>query len=55
MNLNDFEQHIEPTVLKRGRSYYKSGAVVSLAEVDGGVFQAEVQGSETYTVSVELE
>ncbi|HOF99790.1 MAG TPA: hypothetical protein PKW29_01665 [Clostridia bacterium] len=55
MNLDDFEQHIEPAILKRGRDYYKSGAVVSLREMGDGVYQAEVRGSETYTVDVELD
>lgn len=54
MNLNNFEQHIDPVILERGIDYYKSGAVLEVEEVSKGVWQAEVEGTEVYNVEVGL-
>ncbi len=52
--LNQFEQHISETILKRGLSYYKSGAVESLDEVSAGEYFAIVSGSEHYEVEIKI-
>ncbi len=55
MNLNDFEDFIEEKIIARGYSYYENGCVSSLAEVDDNIYEAEVEGTEFYTVEVELD
>ena len=53
MNINNFGEYIDETILKRGLAYYKSGCVISL-EHDGEEWVAEVEGSDDYTVTVML-
>lgn len=52
--LNQFEQHISETILKRGLSYYKSGSVESVDEVSTGEYFAIVSGSEHYEVEIKI-
>src|ERR1019366_427960 len=52
--LNQFEQHINETILKRGLSYYKQGAVTSVDELEPNIYFAEVEGSESYEVEIEI-
>ena len=52
--LNQFEQHISETILKRGLSYYKSGAVESVDEISVGEYFAIVSGSEHYEVAIKI-
>lgn len=54
MNLKDFEQDINRTILRRGREYYKDGRV-ELAVFGDGVYSASVAGSHDYAVVVELD
>ena len=54
MNLNNFKRCIEPVILERGYDYYENGAVVSLKETEDNVYEARVEGTELYTVNVEL-
>ena len=54
MNLNNFENHIDPVILGRGQEYYDDGAVLSL-EFEGDTWIAEVSGTDTYTVSLSLD
>ena len=53
MTIDDFEQHINPTILKRGLDYFKDGLVGEL-EGDSGFWAAEVYGSEDYSVEIRL-
>jgi hypothetical protein len=53
MNINDFESHIDDTILSRGLGYFKDGNVISL-EYNEGEWLADVEGSDDYTVSVTL-
>lgn len=46
---------IDPVILARGREYISGGHVLLVEEVDDLVFRAEVQGSESYEVYVELD
>ncbi len=52
--LSSFEQHIDETSLERGLKYFESGAVGEVEELSPGEFEAEVDGSETYSVSITL-
>lgn len=55
MNLNNFENYIDKTILARGTDYYENDYVVSVEEIDDNVYEAEVEGTELYTVEVELD
>ncbi len=48
--LNEFEQHIDDTILKRGLSYFKNSRVEEPDEITTGVYEFKVHGTETYTV-----
>ncbi len=52
--LNEFEQHIDEDILKRGLQYFKKGYVTNVDELSGGEYEATVEGSETYTVHLEI-
>lgn len=56
MNIKDFENEFEKIILQRGHAYYKDGAVLSIerSEYDGE-YSAEVEGSEIYNVSVDMD
>jgi hypothetical protein len=53
--LDNFEDEIDRTILARGRAYYYAGDVIALEEVDTGVWEAIVRGSEKYEVVVEID
>lgn len=55
MNLNNFESYIDKKILARGYDYYENGYVTSVEETEDNVYEAEVEGSELYTVEVELD
>lgn len=48
--LNQFEQIIEETILKRGLQYFKKGHVHEPEEISPGENETIVEGSEDYTV-----
>jgi len=52
--LNQFEQYIDETILKRGLSYFKKGLVEDPEELSPGFFEAIVEGSESYRVTVSI-
>lgn len=52
--LNQFEQYIDETILKRGLSYFKNGYVSIPEEITQGVYEAIVSGSEDYTVELKI-
>jgi len=54
LNLKNFEKEIVPVILKRGEQYFRNGNVTSIEEEGNGVWSAEVEGSETYTVEVTI-
>lgn len=53
--LNTFEQVIDRTILKRGFSYFKADYVTNLIEVSNGAYEANVSGTEEYTVHLKIE
>src|ERR1017187_3795957 len=52
--LKEFEQHIDETILKRGLTYFKNGNVLDVMEMGGGCYEAVVEGTEEYSVSLEV-
>lgn len=52
--LNQFEQIINETILKRGLSYFKSGAIADFTEISTGEYEAIVSGTEDYTVRLKI-
>jgi hypothetical protein len=54
LTLSTFEDSINPTILERGRTYFKGKAVTSLEEDTAGAWSATVEGSEDYEVEVVL-
>ncbi|WLR42633.1 hypothetical protein LC087_18450 [Bacillus carboniphilus] len=54
MKLDQFEEFIDDTILKRGRDYYEGDAVEGLVEAEPNQFAAIVYGSNVYDVDVKL-
>lgn len=54
MHLKFFENEMPETILQRGKSYYKDGAVASLEGMDNGQWFAIVEGNDDYEVDVRL-
>jgi len=52
--LNQFEQFIDETILKRGLSYFKKGHVHEPEEISPGEYEAIVEGTEDYTVQLTI-
>jgi len=52
--ISEFEQLIDERILKRGLSYYKSGAITDFSEISTGEYEAIVSGTEEYTVQLEI-
>lgn len=50
--LDQFEQRIDETILKRGLSYFKKNQVEEFEEISTGEYQALVAGTEDYTVNL---
>lgn len=55
MKLSNFENYVSSTILQRGKSYYRSNAIMELEELNSGLWKAYVDGSEVYTVFVKLQ
>ena len=54
MNLQNFEQFVEPKIVERGLDYYENEDVRKVEKVSENEFSAVVFGSEIYTVYVKL-
>ena len=52
--LKNFETQTGADILKRGERYYKQGAVTHLEEAGSDTWEADVEGSEIYSVEVKL-
>jgi uncharacterized Zn finger protein len=52
--LNEFEQLIDESILKRGLTYFKGGAITDFLEISNGEYEAIVSGTEEYTVQLEI-
>ena len=55
IHLNDFEQQIDPTILRRGYDYFQNGCVTDVKDLGDGDYEAIVEGSDNYTVSLHIE
>ncbi|MGD8780304.1 MAG: SWIM zinc finger family protein [Ignavibacteria bacterium] len=55
MTLKNFEDNISPVILERGYSYFVNNHITSLEEEDTGLWLAEVEGTDTYFVTIETE
>ncbi len=51
---DQFEQHIDETILGRGLSYFENGRVDEPEEISPGMYETQVEGSEVYTVQLTL-
>lgn len=52
--LSNFENIIDPTILKRGFNYFNNGAISDFTEISIGVYDAIISGTEEYTVNLEV-
>lgn len=52
--LNEFEQLIDESILKRGLAYFKSGAITDFSEISNNEYEAIVAGTEEYSVQLEI-
>ena len=52
--INQFEQFIDETILKRGLSYFKNGHINEPEEISPGYYEAIVEGTEDYIVKLTL-
>ncbi|MBX2842185.1 MAG: hypothetical protein KTR26_10455, partial [Flammeovirgaceae bacterium] len=52
--IDEFEQYIDETILKRGLSYFEKGNIQEVEEIGDGEIEALVEGTETYTVRLKL-
>lgn len=55
LTFENFIKVIDPEILSRGKSYYTTGHVHDLQEVEDGLWEAEVIGTESYQVEVSEE
>ena len=55
ITLDNFENYVPFKVLARGLEYFEGGAVVSLEEVSEGQWEAEVEGTVMYEVTVTID
>jgi|GEM_PF-7125317 len=54
ISINDLESLIDPTILQRGKDYFRRGLVTDLEEVEEDRWSALVEGTETYEVAGRL-
>lgn len=52
--LHEFEQVIDESILQRGLSYFKKGLVMEPEELEPGLYEAIVKGTENYTLRLRL-
>lgn len=53
-SLKNFETETGADILKRGQQYYNQGAVMNLEQTDSHTWEADVKGSEVYSVEIKL-
>lgn len=54
IQLDYFEQQIDPAILRRGYDYFKKGHITSVDNLGGGDYEATIDGSETYTIRLHV-
>ncbi|WP_310992973.1 SWIM zinc finger family protein [Aequorivita marina] len=53
--IDQFEQYIDETILKRGHSYFKNGNVDAVEELSDHNFEAIVSGTDNYRITFSIE
>ncbi|MCJ8165541.1 SWIM zinc finger family protein [Pontibacter sp. E15-1] len=54
LTLQNFETQVNSTILERGKRYYNQQAISWLEETEDNVWQAQVEGTDTYEVALTL-
>ncbi|MFK8009605.1 MAG: SWIM zinc finger domain-containing protein [Saprospiraceae bacterium] len=54
MTVNNFEQNIDTRLLERGLQYYQEGNILTIEQIDQGLWEAIIAGSENYHIIIEL-
>jgi uncharacterized Zn finger protein len=54
LKLSNFEKYVDDVILERGMQYFHQGHVETIDEIDKNQFLIEVEGSEYYTVEINL-
>jgi uncharacterized Zn finger protein len=54
MTINNFEQNIDTRLLERGLQYYQEGNILTIEQIDEGIWEAIIAGSENYHIAIEL-
>ncbi|MGE7913342.1 SWIM zinc finger family protein [Lysinibacillus xylanilyticus] len=52
MNIHTFEKQFNKVIVQRGYNYYLNHHVIDIMQIDNSIWQAEVEGSELYTVDI---
>ena len=55
ITLNNFEQVIDSRILERGFEYYKNDAILSIEQIEKGIWEAVVSGSEEYEIAIHFQ
>ena len=55
MTINNFEENIDTRLLERGLQYYQEGNILTIEQIEEGLWEAIVSGTEHYEVIVELQ
>lgn len=55
LTIDNFDTQLAKTEIQKGRHYFDRKAVLYAEQDSKGVWQAEVEGTETYSVSIELD
>ncbi|HBS85704.1 MAG: hypothetical protein A2W91_13635 [Bacteroidetes bacterium GWF2_38_335] len=53
--LNQFEKHIDENILHRGYQYFNQGKIAEHEEIDEGIHEFVIEGTEDYCVHLEIE
>ncbi len=55
MTINNFEENIDTRLLERGLQYYHEGNILTIEQIEKGLWEAIISGTENYEVIVELQ
>ncbi|MCH3964468.1 MAG: hypothetical protein LKE46_09325 [Clostridium sp.] len=55
MNVNDFEEHVDKTILDRGYDYYNDGNIVEFYKKGNSEYVFFIEGSEKYRVDIKID
>lgn len=52
LTIQNFENRLDSILLERGKNYYEEGTVLTIEESGDGIWEAEVEGRENYSVTI---